>query len=245
MGDLPSPATPGAGHGNSPPQQDGEHTVDGADGIDGASLVVGKQQQDLPQQTPQAQDPGAPKHAFSSQFDMASSPPAGRPGPYNMANIANALPQPGYRSGQSPQGAQQRYNPVASPPMMHQMPQMPQYTGHAPMPMANQGYYVQQPQMPQYYGPSQLSPTQPQSIPPRQPMAYYPNQMMNNPYNHPYYYQGNQYQGQAQPMHNVMAGQYVASSPTMADPRAMSQSPDGTMAFSTQRRGQGTFLFRS
>lgn len=241
MGDLPQSASPGAGHAESTSQQNGDAIDGGPPATD--SLPAGPDQQTHSQ--PQ-HDSTTTKHAFSSQLDMAASPPVGRPGPYNMGNMANALPQPSFRPGQYPQGAQQRYNP-ASPSMMHQMPQMPQYAGHPPMPMANQAYYIQQPQMPPYYGAGQLSTTQTQTQSPisaRQPMAFYPNpMMMNHPQSAYYYPQANQYPGQAQTIPNMMHGQFMAASPTTTDPRMMSQSSEnGGMVFHPQKPGQGMFF---
>lgn len=149
----------------------------------------------------QALSPGShisTQHAFSSQLDMTSPPPAGvRQGPYHMAPLVNALPTPNslpltnFQPGQYHQGAQHRYNPTSSSPMVHQMHQLPQYTGQVhPLSMTqNQGYYVQQPHMGPYYAAGPLSSTQMQpAMSPRPNMAYYSGTMAINHQQSGYFY---------------------------------------------------------
>lgn len=146
---------------------------------------VGQTEASLEAQAQAQPQPAGQQHPFASQLDMsrathpqhAQHAQHGGSRPYNMAPMANALPQVQYRPGQYPVGhQQQRYNHPASPPMMPQMPYGPS-AGAMNMNMGHQGYYVQQqPHMVQYYAGGQ-SPSQMQ-MPPRQGMAYYPQQMM-------------------------------------------------------------------
>lgn len=196
-----------------------------------------------PQEQPQApeqdeippiiQSQPAAQNAFAAQLDVASPQQPGRQGAYNMVPVANALPQVPYRSAHYPSGSQQRYNPTTSPHMMSQMPQMPQYGPSHSMPMVNQGYYGQPPpHMPQYYGGGHMSTTHAQSsMPPRQNVPYYPNQMVMSHSQTPYYYPHHtaQYPTSNQGIPNNMAphGQYMPGSPTTAtDHRIAVQSPD-------------------
>jgi hypothetical protein len=174
----------------------------------------------------QQQQYGAgPQHAFSSQLDMAQAQGTGRPGPYNMSALGNALPQGSFRPGQYGQ-SQQRYGGNAASPTMAGQTQMPQYAAaQGPMGnMPNQQFYMpQHAQMPQYYG-TPVSPTQaPTNVASRGNMGYYPNVVMGQQPNAaaPYYYgQAAQYPGQAQNMSaQMMPGQYVSSVPPPVDPR--------------------------
>ncbi|KAH7369064.1 YT521-B-like domain-containing protein [Plectosphaerella cucumerina] len=166
------------------------------------------------------------QHAFASQLDMTSPPSYGngRQNAFNMAAVANNLPQVGH-GGYRPTGGypaytqQQRFTPHASSPPMMQHSGNP-YAAQHNLPTTNQHYYLAQ-QGQQYYG-APLSPTQPQV---RSGMGYYPNQMMmgsQQPNHHMppgYYYQpsapGQGYhQGMPQPM---MAGQYYGHNMVMGD----------------------------
>ncbi|OHF01087.1 hypothetical protein CORC01_03654 [Colletotrichum orchidophilum] len=189
---------------------------------------------------PQHQQYGPPQHAFSSQLDMAQQPAAGRPGAFNMSNIANTLPQSNmrpvhYGPGGQPQHQQQRFSPAtSSPSMMPQMPQMPhmapQYPGQAAMPMGNPQYYMPQHHQMQHYYTNQLSPTQQQARP---NMGYYPNQMvMNHPqHNHipqGYYYPPAGHYAQNQSLQNPMvSAQYFGTNAEHSDPRVIPQMPNG------------------
>ncbi|KAL2883548.1 hypothetical protein SGCOL_001231 [Colletotrichum sp. CLE4] len=189
---------------------------------------------------PQHQQYGPPQHAFSSQLDMAQQPAAGRPGNFNMNNMANALPQSNMRHGHyvpggQPQHQQQRFSPAtSSPSMMPQMPQMPQmapqYPGQGAMPMGNPQYYMPQHHQMQHYYTNQLSPTQQQARP---NMGYYPNQMvMNHPQHNQipqgYYYPPAGHYSQNQALHNPMvSAQYMGTHTGHSDPRVMPQMPNG------------------
>ncbi|KAJ3945610.1 uncharacterized protein N0V96_003946 [Colletotrichum fioriniae] len=178
---------------------------------------------------PQHQQYGPPQHAFSSQLDMAQQPAAGRPGNFNMTNMANALPQSNMRHGHYVPGGQsqhqqQRFSPAtSSPSMMPQMPQMaPQYPGQAAMPMGNPQYYMPQHHQMQHYYTNQLSPTQQQARP---NMGYYPNQMvMNHPQHNQipqgYYYPPAGHYSQNQALHNPMvSAHYMGTNAGHSDPR--------------------------
>ena len=159
-----------------------------------------------------------------------------------MGSVANALPDVGnYRPGQL-QSGQHRYDSATSAATIPQIPQMTHYVDPSSMAMANQGYYVQQPPMPQYYG-SQLSPTQAQSMmPPRQTMAFYPNQMMNQPQSAYYYPQPSQYPAQAQTMSPTMIhGQFMGGNPSISDPRLVNSTSQNTgVPFPPERQNNGT-----
>ncbi|KAF9770428.1 hypothetical protein IL306_012052 [Fusarium sp. DS 682] len=175
--------------------------------------------------SPQAQQqPIVSQHAFSTQFNMSQPPLGPRPGPYNMASMADALPPMGFRPGQYPQNTQHRVNPAGSPPMMQHMSQFP---GHPPVAVPGQGYYLQ-PQVAPYYG-SQMPQAQATNMmSPRQGMAYYPNQMMMGPQQSAYYYpSAPHYQTATHPVPNgVVSGHYAGSGSTANDPRAMAQAAD-------------------
>ncbi|KAI9172110.1 Zinc finger CCCH domain-containing protein [Paramyrothecium foliicola] len=239
MGDEGVSATSGAGQ-YDPKACDG---VAGSDGIPSAGPDNQTAVPDIPSSQAQHQQPSLVPQGFSSQFDMIPSPPpTGRPGPYNMAPMVNALPQMGYRQNHYPQSVQQRYPSTASPSAMHQMPHMPQFPGPS-MHMANQEYYVHPHHASPYYGTNQLPSTQAQqSMPPRPGMSYYPTPVMVNHPSTGYYYHhppAAQYHGQPQPVHaNMMAGQYMMGSPTSpSDPRVFGQSL-GDNNSPLQRKGQ-------
>ncbi|KAF4446610.1 hypothetical protein F53441_9741 [Fusarium austroafricanum] len=164
------------------------------------------------------------QHAFSTQFDMSQPPSGPRPGPYNMAPMANALPPMGFRPGQYPQNTQQRMNPAGSPPMMHHMSQFP---GHPPVPVSGQGYYLQ-PQVAPYYGNQMPQAQATNMMAQRQNIAYYPNQMMMSPQQAAYYYPpGPQYQPAVHPVPNGLAsGHYPGGGSTTNDLRTMAQQTD-------------------
>lgn len=232
MGDIPYASNTGADHVDSSLE---------TDGIGGGALrnepqhpsfehgFTGKTQQ----------HPSATQHAFATQIDMTQSSADGRSGPYNMGSMSNSLPQVGYRPGQYPHASPQRYNTGSSPSMMQQMPQ---YTGHPTMPMAGQGYYIQQPQMAQYYS-GQLSPTPAAaSMPSRQNMSYYPNQMMmNHPQSAYYYPPAPQYPASGHHLSNpLMAGQFANQTPVSNDPRTMVPSLGNDRIQQSAKDGPGT-----
>lgn len=184
---------------------------------------------------PQYQLPFDPsQNAFSSQFDMTQPQSAGRPGPYSMNAMANALPQTGYRHGASPNG--QRYSgpPGVVHSSMHQMPQYAAQSGINPL-MGQQYYISPHPQVQPYYA-GQMPPTQQQAhVASRHGMPYYPAQMMMNPAQQipgGYYYgQPGPYAGQGAALPGpMMGGQHMAA----PDPRRTSPAgalePAGPMA---------------
>lgn len=149
--------------------------------------------------------------ASTSQSDVNPSPPsyhyhhADRLGPYNMAPIAQALPQGHYQMDQYHHGGHHQFNPTASPPMMQQMPQMHHYGEPGPMPMGNQQYYAQH-QLPTYYPqphPHQFPQGGGAATDPRHNMGYYPNHMVD-PRQAGFYYP------QVAQLRGHMAGQGVA-----------------------------------
>lgn len=170
------------------------------------------------------------QEAFVTQLDVSNDHHALRQSAYNMSPMANSLPQVPYRGGQYPHGAQQRFNPAASPPMMPQVGHMSQYGPSPTMPVPGQGYYAQHPQANQYYGGGQMSPTQSSNtMPPRPNMGYYPNQMMMGHNQSNFYYpSGTHYGAHGQGMPSaVLQGQFMPGSPTSAnDPRTMNMPTD-------------------
>ncbi|KXH34081.1 hypothetical protein CSAL01_04424 [Colletotrichum salicis] len=226
----------------SPPKVTEYPIVDSHQGVNAASVSpiyvdekLRMEAQGIPH--PQHQQYGPPQHAFSSQLDMAQQPAAGRPGNFNMNNMANALPQSNMRHGHyvpggQPQHQQQRFSPAtSSPSMMPQMPQMaPQYPGQGAMPMGNPQYYMPQHHQMQHYYTNQLSPTQQQARP---NMGYYPNQMvMNHPQHNQipqgYYYPPAGHYSQNQALHNPMvSSQYMGTNTGHSDPIVMPQMPNG------------------
>lgn len=187
MGDLPASVTPDAGHDEPkniadvlgpPPVVSSRPTP----------AIVGHGSIPPPSQL-HVQPSG--QHPFASQLDSSHPAQPGGSGTYDMANMTNALPQVQYRSGHYPVANQQRYGHPTSPPMMAPMSHMPHY-GHTPgINIGHQGYYVQQePHMSQFYAGNHMAPGQSQSqIPPRQNIAYYPQQMMMNQHQPGFYYQ--------------------------------------------------------
>lgn len=174
------------------------------------------------------------QNAFSSQFGMTQPQSAGRPGPYNMNAMANALPQTGYRHGASPNG--QRYS--GPPGIIHSnMHQMPPYTGQSGInPLLGQQYFISpHPQVQPYYA-SQMPSVQPQAhVASRHGMPYYTTQMMMNPAQQipgGYYYgQPGPYTGQGAALSGPMMGgqQMAAPDPRRASP-AGALEPTGSMA---------------
>ncbi|KAI5921719.1 YT521-B-like domain-containing protein [Camillea tinctor] len=159
---------------------------------------------------------GPSPNAFTNQFDMTQVQNSGRQGPYNMAAMANSLPQAGYRNGYGPSQQQPRYNTGSVPNMM---PQISHYAGQSGMSqLAGQQYYMtQHSQMTPYYNPpmsptsQQHQPPQPGSLSPRHNMnmGYYPNAVMINqqqaiPPGY-YYATSNNYPAAASTMHGQMA----------------------------------------
>ncbi|KAM5356127.1 hypothetical protein ACJ41O_002773 [Fusarium nematophilum] len=224
MGDISSAQVSDVGS----TQQD--HPTTDNTGTTGGPLPSQEEPRVIPEHVPSTQPqqhPAASEHAFTAQFDMSQLPMGARPGPYNMAPMANALPPVTFRPGQYPHATQQRYNPTSSPPMMQQMPQ---FAGPQSISIAGQGYYLQQAQMAQYYGNSMPQPQAASSIPSRQNMAYYPNQMVMGPQQSTYYYPHTpQYQTSAHPVPTaIITGHYYSGNPGANDPRAMQhdQTPE-------------------
>ncbi|RBR04121.1 uncharacterized protein FIESC28_11627 [Fusarium coffeatum] len=184
------------------------------------------------------QHSAASQNAFATQFDMSQPPSGPRPGPYNMAPMANALPPMGFRPGQYPPTTQQRMNPAGSPPIMQHMSQFP---GHPAVPVAGQGYYLQ-PQMAPYYGNQMPQAQATPAMVQRQNMAYFPNQMMMSPQQSTYYYPpGPQYQAPAQPLPNGgVPGHYPGGGAMPNEPRIMPQQADyGVVHPQPFKQGQG------
>lgn len=236
MGDLTTAPAPDAEH--------VDKTI--PNGIDGVGSPPTAASQDADQQAT-SPDPAASQQAFASQLDVTNNPHDSRQGAYNMSPMVNALPQIPYRGGQYSLGAQQRFHPAASPPMMPQVAQMSQFGPSPAMPVANQAYYAQQQHMNQYYGGGQMSPTQSSNtIPSRQNMGYYPNQIMMDHGQPGFYYPpGTQYGAQSQGMPSaVMQGQFLPGSPTNAnDPRAMMQHTDAArLQFQQSRAGMSAYI---
>ncbi|KAJ4008236.1 hypothetical protein NW752_010116 [Fusarium irregulare] len=178
------------------------------------------------------------QNAFATQFDMSQPPSGPRPGPYNMAPMANALPPMGFRPGQYPPTAQQRMNPAGSPPMMQHMSQFP---GHPAVPVVGQGYYLQ-PQMAPYYGNQMPQAQATPAMVQRQNMAYFPNQMMMSPQQSTYYYPpGPQYQAPSQPLPNGGVPAHYSGGGSMPnEPRIMPQQADyGVVHPQPFKQGQG------
>ncbi|KAL7944754.1 YT521-B-like domain-containing protein [Trichoderma barbatum] len=137
------------------------------------------------QYTPTPQIGSAPSSTFFN-----------RHGPYNMTPLANALPLDNYHHGQYQRGLQPRYIAGLSPPMVHHMPPIPQYTGPSPIPMVPQGYYVPQAQhIPPYYGGAHLPVNQASTgMLHRHNVAYYPAPItMGHPPTQYYYHQATPY----------------------------------------------------
>ncbi|KAI5466734.1 YT521-B-like domain-containing protein [Mariannaea sp. PMI_226] len=177
----------------------------------------------------------ASHHTFAGHPDMSQN----RQGGYNMAQMANSLPQVSYRPSQYPHVNQQRYAIPNSPSLMQQMPQ---YAGHQTVPMHGQGYYVQQPHMGHYYG-GHYSHTQPaQTGPPRQNVAYYPHQMMVNQQTSAYYYSPlPQYPPSSlPPPAPMMPSPYINGVHTSPDSRVLHQSTEsGDNSAVPPKEGQG------
>lgn len=189
----------------------------------------GLEQNDI---SPTAHAPSTSQNAFAAQLNVGLSQPKPQ-GPYNMVSLANGLPQVPYRNAQYSSGSQQRYNPANSSHMMHQPPHMSQYGPPSSMPVGNQGYYTQHPpHVPQFYGAGHMSPPHSQSsMPSRQSVPYYPNQMvMSGPSQAPYYYPpAVPYAAPNQGMPNNMAGpgQYTpGAAKVAADPRNKGQTKE-------------------
>lgn len=197
--------------------------------------------QGTPDNAPQAylqQSYNIPHQGLNVNFDMSQPQASMRSGPYNMADLANALPQANYRQGHF-NPAHVRYSASASSPNVVGQ-QMPQYNGQPAMGHApNQSYYMQQqPQLSPYYS-SPLSPSQQQSnMSPRLNMPYYGSLASSHP-SMPYYYthmppyapQGQFPQG--------MAGAYVTGAGPQHDPRLGPSQPgeaaDGVVFSPTQQ----------
>ncbi|KAI0016071.1 hypothetical protein F4780DRAFT_713101 [Xylariomycetidae sp. FL0641] len=202
MGDASATSAPGSDYASPEPlssSYQGLHTNDGH-----PTLPPGPSPVNNPAFQAQYQQLYGPSpNAFSNQLDMAHGHGSGRQGPYNMASMANALPQAGYRPSyvpgqqqQHPHHQQQQQPRFSHSPAQGMIPQMHQFQGQPGIsPVAGQHYYVaQHPQMSPYYN-APLSPTSQQHQPtPRANvnMAYYPNSIVMNQTQHPmaaaYYY---------------------------------------------------------
>ncbi|KAH9909253.1 hypothetical protein F4778DRAFT_222248 [Xylariomycetidae sp. FL2044] len=162
---------------------------------------------------------GPSANAFSSQLDLTHAQVSSRQGAYNMAAMAQALPQAGYRPGYNP-GQQAPRFPASSPVgVMPHVSQMAHFVGQpgVSQQLAGQPYYVpQHPQMPQFYN-APLSPAQPthQAAPqaglnPRHNVNFYSHSvMMNSPQQGvptAYYYPASgQFQAPTTPVQGQMA----------------------------------------
>ncbi|UKZ46653.1 hypothetical protein TrVGV298_000859 [Trichoderma virens] len=143
--------------------------------------------------------PGLPNNPANLQH--TSVPPLGsapastfvnRNGPYLMAPMANALPLDNYHHGQYQRGIQPRYTAGLSPPMVQQMPPIPQYTGPSQIHVVPQGYYVPPAQqISPYYGGGHLPVNQVgTAMLQRQNVAYYSTPLaMGHPGTQYYYHQ--------------------------------------------------------
>lgn len=232
MGDVPPPSSSS----NDYPTQEGYYgniPSDSQTGYSQGSNTSGTSFQ--PQYQQQQQQFDLSHNAFSTLFDMTQPQlqGPGRPSPYNMGAMANALPQTGYRPGYITSG-QHRFNPgVQSAGMVQQMPPMAQYPAQSGMnPLGGQQYYMpQHPHMQSYYN-AQLSPSQQQaSMSPRHNMSYYPNQVMMNHAQQAiqggyYYPQPNQFTGQSTGIPGqtqIMQNQYMPPNPGDSSPADMSR----------------------
>ncbi|KAI0107597.1 hypothetical protein GGR51DRAFT_153454 [Nemania sp. FL0031] len=175
--------------------------------------------------------------AFQVQFQHLNNPPSNtypdhldthyvqgsaRPGLYDMSGMANALPQPGYRSVYGG-GNQHRYTPAGS----SMMPQMVHFPSQPHMPqLPNQQYYIpqHQTQIPQYYSTTQQHPHY-QIGSPRGGvgMSYYPNPVMINQsqvaapgYQ---YHPSSQFPAQNPSIHPLMQHQYFVQESSSGGPR--------------------------
>ncbi|KAI1498843.1 YT521-B-like domain-containing protein [Biscogniauxia marginata] len=197
-------------------------------------------------QHPYQQFYGPSPNAFTNQFDMTQSQNAGRQGPYNMAAMANALPQGGYRTSYGHGQQQQRFNPGSVPNMMPQISHYPGQSSMSQLAGQQQYYMAQQSQMAQYYN-TQMSPSsqhqqqhqpqQPGSLSPRHNMnmGFYPSTVMMNqqqPLPTGYYYPpSNHYTAATPTVHGQVAPvSYLVPDGTPGDLRESSPS---------QENGQG------
>lgn len=225
MGDIPNPKSP------SPDMEQslaGKLKQSQQPGVTASTQTPQPEPQQRP--VPPRNDSGAAaQNAFSTQFDMTQpSGPTGRPGPFHMAPMANALPYNQYRPNQF-HGHPQRYGQHASPPMMAQMGHASQFMGSPQEPMP-QGYYVPQQQIPQYYAVENS--VNHQHMQARQNMAYYaPQVIMGQPQHTPYYVQVSPYPEQHQ--QNMQQHQTMLP-PMMTAPYAPGQQP-GTARKPSQR----------
>lgn len=231
MGDIPHAVNTGSDHTDSGPEKGG---IGG--GSSGHELHQSPSEHAFSVKGQLSHS--SPQYPFASQIDMNPSSVDGRPGSYNMGHMGNSLPQAGFRPGQYPHVSPQRYNTGNSPSIMTQVP----YAGNPSMPMTGQGYYVQQPHIAQYYV-GQLSQGQTtSSIPPRQNMSYYSNQMiMNHPQSGYYYTPAPQYQASGHPLPNQLmgGGQYTSQTPLANDPRAAPSLGNYRGQPSYTKEGQG------
>ncbi|KAI1639905.1 YT521-B-like domain-containing protein [Biscogniauxia mediterranea] len=215
MGDVPPPSVPASEYAT---QETSSSAYRGMPSTDGQPLLP---QGPSPPNNPGFQNPyqyyGPSPNAFTNQFDMTQAQNAGRQGPYNMAAMANSLPQPGYRTGYGPSQQQPRYNTGS---VHNMMPQISHYAGQSGMSqLAGQQYYMaQHSQMTPYYNPP-MSPTSQQQHQPQQPgslsprhnmnMGYYPNTVMMNqqqPMLPGYYYStSNNYSAATSTMHSQVS----------------------------------------
>jgi len=200
---------------------------------------------------------GAQQHAFASQFDTTQPLGPGRPGPYNMNAMMNALPQAHYGRGQYAVG-NQRYSSGGTP--LNSAGQM-QPTTQFPLAQAaaggfpNQQFYLpQHTHMQQYYSSPVPASQQHGNMSPRTAISYYSGQMaVNNQQGPPqavyYYPQATHFHGQPHGMPpQMVAGQYLSSTPPQTDPRSGRHhggDPAGRTAVTqSQEHGQGEALAR-
>lgn len=171
---------------------------------------------------------GISQQTLNTTYDMAQPQGPIRSGSYNMAALANALPQTHYRQGHF-NPAQLRYNPPGpSPNVVGQAQHMPPYNGQPAMgPVPNHPYYMhQQPQMSPYYASPISSSQQSSNMSPRSNMPYYGN-MTNQ--SHPsmgyYYTQIPPYATQGHLQHQGMPGAYIPGALPQHDPRLGEPQP--------------------
>jgi hypothetical protein len=176
----------------------------------------------------------ASSNVFSNQLDMAQPQTPNRRGAYNMAAMANALPQPGYRPGGYNHGQQQQrvHAGMPSPGMLQPM---------APYPMAPQQYYVaQHQQVSPYYNPQmsashQQPPPQTGNLSP-QHNGYYPNSTMMNQPGY-YYLHSQQFPGPNSMSTHMNPGQFFIPENTTSDMSV--QSPTSSNEHNGIYQGHG------
>lgn len=195
------------------------------------------------------------QHSFEAQHAASANQPndnshvsGARQNPYNMAQLANALPAENFRQGQYQSGNQFRYQQNVPPTMVSQLHPMPQYSTQSSVGVANQTYYPQQQPMGQYYTGGQASPpSAPMNT--RQNIQFYPTHLsMAHPQTGYYYQQSGQYHAQGAAMISPMShGNYVSHGPGSAGPQGPSYPAEPSRSsYSLQSRHassttQGTY----